>query len=48
VWSVGATYMLSSRTNFYASYGDSNGKKSLNDSATYDTTQLTVGLAHRF
>jgi GBP family porin len=48
VWSVGATYMLSNRTNFYASYGDSNGKKSLNNSTTYDTTQLTVGVAHRF
>lgn len=48
VWSVGATYNLSRRTNFYASYGDSDGSNSLNNNATFDTKQITAGIRHQF
>jgi GBP family porin len=48
VWGIGAIYSLSNRSALYANYGSSDGKKSLNNSAAYDTTQLTVGMSHRF
>ena len=48
VWGVGALYALSNRSTLYANYGSSDGKKSLNNNAAYDTTQLTVGMSHRF
>jgi len=47
VMSIGGTYALSNRSNFYFSYGDSNGKKAL-DNTSADFRQYTVGLAHRF
>jgi predicted porin len=48
VWGIGALYALSNRSAMYLNYGSSDGKKSLNNSTTYDTTQLTVGMSHRF
>jgi predicted porin len=48
VWSIGATYALSPRSNVYASYGNSTGENSLATSNTYNTTQLAAGLRHRF
>jgi predicted porin len=48
VWSLGATYSLSRRTNLYASYGNSTGEASLATSNTYNLTQLALGLRHRF
>jgi predicted porin len=48
VWGIGAIYSLSNRSALYANYGSSDGKKSLNNNAAYDTTQLTVGMSHRF
>ena len=48
VWGIGAIYSLSARSALYANYGSSDGKKSLNNNAAYDLTQLTLGLSHRF
>lgn len=48
VWGLGASYSLSRRTNLYFSYADSDGKKSLNNSTTYDRKETTVGLRHQF
>lgn len=52
VWSVGATYNLSRRTNLYASYGDSAGSGSLDNTIalrnTFDTKQITAGVRHQF
>lgn len=48
VWGIGALYALSNRSTLYANYGSSDGKKSLNNNNAFDTTQLTVGMSHRF
>jgi predicted porin len=48
VWGVGALYALSNRSTMYLNYGSSDGKKSLNNNNAFDTTQLTVGMSHRF
>ena len=48
VWGIGAIYSLSNRSALYANYGSSDGKKSLNNNNAFDTTQLTVGMSHRF
>jgi predicted porin len=47
-WSLGYTYPLSRRTNFYANYSDTNGKKSLEGSSTWDRKLLTLGMRHLF
>ncbi|MEO8187797.1 MAG: porin [Burkholderiaceae bacterium] len=47
-WGIAYTYPLSRRTNLYASYADNNGEQSINNSATFDARQYTVGLRHLF
>lgn len=48
VRSIGTIYRLSTRTNLYASLGDTTGKNSLATTAAYNTKQLAGGIRHRF
>ena len=48
IWSIGYTYPLSRRTNLYATYSDSNGKKTLENNGTWDRNMLTIGFRHLF
>jgi predicted porin len=48
IWSIGYTYPLSRRTNLYANYSDSDGKKTLENNTTWDRTMLTFGMRHLF
>lgn len=48
VWSVGATYSLSRRTNLYTSYADSDGSNTINNNNSFDTKQITLGVRHQF
>ncbi|MBC8107106.1 MAG: porin [Anaerolineae bacterium] len=48
VWAVGYAYPLSRRTNLYANVSDRNGEKFVNNDATIDRRQYTVGLRHLF
>jgi predicted porin len=47
-WGIGYSHPLSRRTNLYFSYADNDGKKTLNNSATFDTRQYTAGVRHLF
>jgi predicted porin len=47
-WSIGYTYPLSRRTNVYANYSDTDGKKTLNNNPTWDRSMATLGIRHLF
>ncbi|MBA2411475.1 MAG: porin [Burkholderiaceae bacterium] len=48
VWAIGFTYPFSRRTNAYISFSDSDGEKFINNSATLDRREYTVGIRHLF
>ena len=48
VWAIGYTYPLSRRTNLYATFSDRDGEQSINNNATIDRKQYTVGVRHLF
>jgi len=48
VWAIGYTYPLSRRTNLYINYSDRDGEQSVNNNATIDRKQYTVGMRHLF
>lgn len=47
-WSVAYAYPLSRRTSVYVNVSDRDGKKSVNNDATIDRRQYTVGVRHLF
>ncbi len=48
VWAIAYTYPLSRRTNLYVNYSDRDGEQSVNNNATIDRKQYTVGVRHLF
>jgi len=48
VWAIGFTYPFSRRTNAYINFSDSDGEKIINNSATFDRKEYTVGIRHLF
>lgn len=47
-WGIAYSHALSRRTNLYVSYGDNDGKQTLNNNAAFDYRQFTAGVRHLF